>query len=176
MQLVDVGKRVVVMNQRGEPITKVFPFVEASLKYRYIELRQILGRLHNLNADKRCDDAVIKTIFCEHLTSYMRGILAISNYIDLDKLVKMADEIAETSSESVQRAATSVKEPPLSDLKSKVLPQSSQLLWLKSNDQVGHVTGIGQTKVVNARVASVLKFAGRIGLLVKKRAPELGKM
>ena len=28
---------------------------------------QILGRLRNLNADKRCDDAVVKAIFREHL-------------------------------------------------------------------------------------------------------------
>ncbi|KAG5321625.1 POL4 protein, partial [Pseudoatta argentina] len=45
---------------------------------------QILSRLRNLNTDKRCDDAVLKTVFFEHLSPHIRDILAISECADLD--------------------------------------------------------------------------------------------
>ncbi|XP_039311303.1 uncharacterized protein LOC120359070 [Solenopsis invicta] len=93
---------------------------------------QILSRLRNLNADKRCDDAVIKTIFCEHLTPYMRGILAVSDCADLDKLAKMADKIAETANESAQCAASSAKQSQPSDLESKVDRLAAELATLSA--------------------------------------------
>ncbi|KYN04623.1 hypothetical protein ALC62_04495, partial [Cyphomyrmex costatus] len=81
---------------------------------------QILNRLRNLNSDKRCDEAVIKTIFFDYLTPYIRGILATSECTDIDKLAKMADKIAETTSDSAQCAAASVENSKPSDLESKI--------------------------------------------------------
>ncbi|XP_071581337.1 uncharacterized protein [Temnothorax nylanderi] len=100
---------------------------------------QILGRLRNLNPDKRCDDAVLKTIFFEYLTPYTRGILATSECTELDKLAKMADKIAETSSESTYCAAASSNESTLSaeksqssDLESKVDRLATELAALST--------------------------------------------
>jgi hypothetical protein len=91
----------------------------------------ILGRLRNLNPDKRCDDAVLKTIFFEYLSPYSRGILATSDCTDLDKLAKMADKIMETSGDSAQCAAASVKKVSApSDLESKVDRLATELAAL----------------------------------------------
>ncbi|XP_018316617.1 uncharacterized protein [Mycetomoellerius zeteki] len=81
---------------------------------------QILSRLRNLNPDKRCDEAVLKTIFFEYLSPCVRGILVSSECTELDKLAKMVDKIAETSNESAQCAAASLKESKTSDLEAKI--------------------------------------------------------
>ncbi|KYQ53645.1 hypothetical protein ALC60_03310 [Trachymyrmex zeteki] len=91
---------------------------------------QILGRLRNLNPDKRCDDAVLKTIFFEYLSPYVRGILATTECADLDRLAKMADKITETAADSVQCAAASVKAAQPTDLESKIDKLAADLTTL----------------------------------------------
>ncbi|KYN11683.1 hypothetical protein ALC57_16163 [Trachymyrmex cornetzi] len=93
---------------------------------------QILHRLRNLNSYKRCDKAVIKTVcvFFEYLSPYIRGILATSECTDLDKLAKMADKITETSSDSAQCAAASLKNSEPSDLESKIDKLAADLATL----------------------------------------------
>ncbi|XP_018404842.1 PREDICTED: uncharacterized protein LOC108771198 [Cyphomyrmex costatus] len=81
---------------------------------------QILARLRNLNPDKKCDDALLKAIFFEYLSPYIRGILATSEFADLDKLAKMADKISETANDSAQCAAASLTESKPSDMEAKV--------------------------------------------------------
>ena len=81
---------------------------------------QILSRLRNLNSDKRCDDAVIKTVFFEHLSPHIRSILATTESTDLDKLAKMADKIVETVGDSAQCAAVSSSESKPSDLEARI--------------------------------------------------------
>ncbi|XP_011875653.1 PREDICTED: uncharacterized protein LOC105566342 [Vollenhovia emeryi] len=80
----------------------------------------ILSRLRNLNPDKRCDDAVLKTIFFEYLPPYVRGILATSESTNLDKLAKMADTITETSNDSALCVAAAQQQAKPSDLESKI--------------------------------------------------------
>ncbi|XP_011068810.1 PREDICTED: uncharacterized protein LOC105154785 [Acromyrmex echinatior] len=81
---------------------------------------QILSRLRNLNSDKRCDDAVIKIVFFEHLSPHIRSILATTESTDLDKLAKMADKIVETVGDSAQCAAASSSEFKPSDLEARI--------------------------------------------------------
>lgn len=70
---------------------------------------QILCRLRNLN-DSGCDDAVIKTVFLEHLPAQCRGILAAANITDLQKLAELADQVVEAIGSKTERSVFAVGE------------------------------------------------------------------
>lgn len=77
----------------------------------------ILNRLRALN-DGKCDNAIIKSIFLDHLPANMRAILSASDIIDVNKLADMADKIAESSAspDSVIASSTGSSEPSSSTL------------------------------------------------------------
>ncbi|XP_076289807.1 uncharacterized protein LOC143213639 [Lasioglossum baleicum] len=56
----------------------------------------VLNRLRNLN-DGTCDDAVIRSVFLDHLSPGHREILAATGFTDVEKLAIIADKIAEAS-------------------------------------------------------------------------------
>ena len=55
----------------------------------------LLQKIKNL-ADGQCNNAVLKSIFLEQLPEQVRGILAISEVNDLDRLALQADKIVES--------------------------------------------------------------------------------
>ncbi|KAG5323770.1 POL5 protein, partial [Pseudoatta argentina] len=91
---------------------------------------QIISRLHNLNSDKRCDEAVIKTVFFEHLSPHIRSILVAIENTDLAKLAKMAHKIVETVGDSAQCAAVSSESKP-SDLEARINRLAADIATLK---------------------------------------------
>lgn len=74
----------------------------------------VLNRLRNLNNGK-CDDAVIRSVFLEHLPSGHRAILASTGLNDLDMLASVADRISETAGPSDHVISAVARPSPSSD-------------------------------------------------------------
>lgn len=74
----------------------------------------ILNRLRNLN-DGKCDDAVIRSVFLEHLPSGQRAILASTGLDDLEMLAAVADKIAESTGSSEPAIAAGERRAPSAD-------------------------------------------------------------
>lgn len=75
----------------------------------------ILQRIRNLNSEKFVDEAVVKSIFLDHLPSTIRGILVSNTYDSLEKCAEAADlatEIMNASPQYVSAASTAALGAP----------------------------------------------------------------
>lgn len=70
-----------------------------------------LNKLRSLN-DSGCSDAILKTIFLDHLSANVRAILAMSNIDDLSELAKQADRVVEASGPSSAHTFAASQQKP----------------------------------------------------------------
>ncbi|XP_076298589.1 uncharacterized protein LOC143217830 [Lasioglossum baleicum] len=93
----------------------------------------VLNRLRNLN-DGKCDDAVIRSVFLEHLPAGHRAILAATGLDDLDMLASVADKIAESAGPSDQCIAAVERRVPSTDsLESAVKGLAAEMAKMRTD-------------------------------------------